>query len=420
MSIIVQKYGGTSVANPARIRAVAQRVIAYKQHHPNIVVVVSAMAGETNRLIALCDDMHAANVVQRDAVISTGEQITAGLLAMELARLGYPSRSLVGDQIGMTTDTAHGRARIVDIQTDRLHALLDSGETPVVAGFQGRSAEGAITTLGRGGSDTTAVALAAALAAQECQIFTDVDGIYTTDPRICPRARLLPQITFEEMLEMASLGSKVLQLRSVEFAGKYRVALRVLSSMSPLQDAGTPDSQPAGTLINYEPTAMEQPVVTGIAVNRSEAKLTLAAVPDTPGIAHRILAAMAEHHINIDMIVQNIGSAGHTDFSFTVHRDDYEQAMHHARQIADAVRASDVVGAADIGKLSVVGIGMKSHAGVASKMFGTLSERDINIQMISTSEIRISVVIAEAQLDEAVCALHDAFGLHTAAAEEVV
>lgn len=432
MAIIVQKYGGTSVADLTRIRAVAKRVLAHKQQAAaegntlGIVVVVSAMAGETNRLIALCDGIDESEVVARDTVISAGEQITAGLLAMELSRLGQPSRSLVGDQIGIKTDAAHGRARIVDIQTDTLHTLINEGAIPVVAGFQGRAADNTITTLGRGGSDTTAVALAAALAAKECQIFTDVDGIYTTDPRLCARARLLPRITFEEMLEMASLGSKVLQTRSVEFAGKYRVPLRVLSSMednnaaADFANAAAP--QNSGTLITYESSTnpMEQPVVTGIAINRTEAKITFASVPDTPGIAHRILEGMAAAHINVDMIVQNIGTEGHTDFSFTVHRDDYTNAMQHAQPIAKAVSAKSVIGAEDIGKLSVVGIGMKSHAGIASKMFGTLSDNDINIQMISTSEIRISVVIAEQQLERAVNALHDAFELHAAAVNEEV
>ena len=403
MSLLVQKYGGTSVADQTRIDAVARRIAASRAAGNDVVAVVSAMAGWTNRLIDLCDGARANNAKERDAVICAGEQISAGLLAMSLTRLGVAARSLTGGQVGIITDNAHGKARILDIHTKSLRACLAKGEVAVAPGFQGRTAAGDIATLGRGGSDTTAVALAAALAAQECQIFTDVDGIYTTDPRVCANARLLPRVHFEEMLEMASLGSKVLQLRSVEFAGKYQVPLRVLSSFG--------DNAGGGTLITYGRSNMEDPLITGVAFNRAEAKITVAGVPDKPGVAHRLLAIVAEANINVDMIVQNIGSAGRTDFSFTVHRDEYDAAMAQTRKAAAAVEAENVLGESSIGKVSIVGVGMKSHAGVASQMFQTLAERGINIQMISTSEIKISVVIDEARLDEAVQALHDSFEL---------
>lgn len=404
MDLVIQKYGGTSVAGIARIRAVAARVAACRQRGQQIVAVVSAMAGETDRLVALCSDIGADLPRERDAVISTGEQITAGLLAMELTRLGVAARSFSGEQIGIRTDAAHGKARIVDIRTEGLRAALEGGITPVVAGFQGRTAGGDVATLGRGGTDTTAVALAAALAARECQIFTDVDGIYTTDPRVCKKARLLPAIHLEEMLEMASLGAKVLQLRSVEFAGKYQVALRVLSSLDEGSGSG-------GTLITYEENGMEDPLVTGVAFNRAEAKITIAGVPDRPGIAYTLISAVADANINVDMIVQNIGNDGRTDFSFTVHRDEYARAMQVTEKMAAEIGAERVLGDDSIGKVSIVGIGMRSHAGVASRMFKTLSQHGINIQMISTSEIKTSVVIEEKHLDAAVCALHDTFGL---------
>lgn len=406
MTIIVQKYGGTSVGDITRIRAVAQRVAESSRGGAPVVVVLSAMSGWTDRLVGFCADIgddNGRNGRERDAVISTGEQVSAGLLAMALAKLGVPAKSFTGEQAGILTDEFHGKARIVDIRTQALRAALEKGITPVVAGFQGCTPEGEITTLGRGGSDTTAVALAAALAARECQIFTDVDGIYTTDPRVCPKARRMPTILFEEMLEMASLGSKVLQLRSVEFAGKYRVPLRVLSSMG--------DNDDGGTLITYEYDNMEKPSVSGVAFNRAEAKITVAGVPDRPGIAHQLLSVVADANVNVDMIVQNVSTAGRTDFSFTVHRDEYGRAMEATRQAAAAVGAEKVIGDDGIGKVSVVGIGMKSHAGVASKMFRTLAENGVNIQMISTSEIKVSVVIEEKLLDKAICALHDAFQL---------
>ena len=405
MSCIIHKYGGTSVADPNRIRAVAKRIVACSMRGESAVVVVSAMAGWTNRLLDLCRDIGGDNLREQDSVAAVGEQISAGLLAMELTRLGVSAHSFTPEQTGIRTDNAHGKARIMDIHTENLRDAITNGIIPIIPGFQGKTAKGDTATLGRGGSDTTAVALAAALAATECRIFTDVDGIYTTDPRVCPRARLLPRIVFEEMLEMASLGSKVLQLRSVEFAGKYRVPLRVLSSLT--QD----DSCSGGTLITYGSSTMEDPLITGVAFNRDEAKITVAGVPDKPGIAHQLLKIIAAANINIDMIVQNVGSTERTDFSFTVHRDDYAAAIRQTEQAAKTVGAEKVFGDSGIGKVSVVGIGMKSHAGVASRMFETLAKHGINIQMISTSEIKISVVISETHLDGAVCALHDAFEL---------
>lgn len=413
MALFVQKYGGTSVATVERIRAVAERVAVCRRLGQDVVVVVSAMADETDRLVALCNEISGDSPRERDAVISTGEQITAGLLAMELQRTGVAASSLTGGQIGIRTDQAHGRARIVDIRTEVLSQTLQNGIVPVVPGFQGRTAAGDVSTLGRGGSDTTAVALAAALSARECQIFTDVDGIYTTDPRVCRQARRLSAIHVEEMLEMASLGSKVLQLRSVEFAGKYQVPVRVLSSMLAAEEGS------GGTLITYEEHGMEDPLVTGVAFNRDEAKITVIGVPDQPGIAHGLIAAVADADINVDMIVQNVGSDGRTDFSFTVHRDDYARAMTTTREKARQIGARNVQGDDSIGKVSIVGIGMRSHAGVASRMFSTLSRNNINIQMISTSEIKISVVIDETNLDTAVCALHDAFELEKTPREEM-
>ena len=402
MSLYVQKYGGTSVGSMERIRQVAARVKNGREVGDNIIVVVSAMAGETDKLVNLCGQFNTSRGREQDLVLASGEQVAAGLTALALVEVGVAARSFTGAQAGVKTDDAHGKARIVDIDTAALRASLAAGETPVVTGFQGITADGAVATLGRGGSDTTAVALAAALLADECRIYTDVEGIYTTDPRVCKQARLLSAITFEEMLEMASLGSKVLQTRAVEFAGKYRVPLRVLSSLT---DGG-------GTLIHYkEQEIMEQPIVTGVAFNRDEAKITVVGVPDKPGIARDILAAVARHHINVDMIVQNIGSDERTDFSFTVERSDYDAALAAMRQTAAVIGASRVVGDDAIGKVSVVGIGMKSHAGVAATMFDTLAAAGINIQMISTSEIKISTVIDENHLAEAVRALHAAFGL---------
>ncbi len=411
MGLIVQKFGGTSVANTDRIRTVAKRVACHYQRHKQIVVVVSAMAGTTDHLVELCNDIDPSKdnsyARERDFIISTGEQITAGLLAMELRNLGVNACSFNGEQIGIQTNEHYGKARILDIRTDNIRTALEAQTVVVVPGFQGRTSDKSTTTLGRGGSDTTAVALAAALSADECQIFTDVDGIYTTDPKIEPKARRLKSIMFEEMLEMASLGSKVLQTRSVEFAGKYRVPLRVLSSLIDYEndDAG-------GTMITYEDDiTMEEPIITGIAINRSEAKVTIAGVPDTPGIAYRLLEDIAKENINVDMIVQNIGSEGRTDFSFTVPRDDIHRAKKRAEKSAREVQANDVITSSEIAKISLVGIGMKSHAGVACKMFRVLAENSINIVMISTSEIKISVIVDESVLEKAVSALHDAFEL---------
>ena len=408
MELIVQKYGGTSVGSVDRIRAVAARIKHHRGQNKRLIIVVSAMAGETNRLVGLCTQINADAVKESDSVIAVGEQITAGLLAMELQRIGVPASGFTGNQAGIQTDDTHGQARIVDIRTDSLRGALEAGVTPVVPGFQGRAPDGSVTTLGRGGSDTTAVALAAALAADECQIYTDVDGIYTTDPRLCPKARLLKRVTFKEMLEMSSLGSRVLQLRSVEFAGKYKVPLRVLSSWSEW------DAEIGGTMISYEEDDMEAPIITGITYTQAEAKITVAGVPDRPGIAHQILADVAEQNINIDVIVQNIGSGGRTDFSFTVLRDDFARAKSCAEKTAKKIGANIVIGDTNMAKISVVGIGMKSHAGIASKMFRTLAENQINIQMISTSEIKISVIIDDQHTEAAVCALHDAFELDKA------
>jgi aspartate kinase len=405
MALIVQKYGGTSVGNPERIKAVAQRVAKYHAQGHQLVVVVSAMSGETNRLIALAKDIQAQpDPRELDVIASTGEQVTIGLTAMALQARGLKARSYTGAQVRILTDSAYTKARIISIDEQRMRADLNAGYIVVVAGFQGVDEAGSITTLGRGGSDTTGVALAAALQADECQIFTDVDGVYTTDPRIVPEARRLERITFEEMLELASLGSKVLQIRSVEFAGKYKVKLRVLSSF-------TEENQ--GTLITYEDEkTMEQPIISGIAFNRDEAKITVLGVPDKPGIAYQILGAVADANIDVDMIVQNIGHEGLTDFSFTVNRNEYDKTMQLLQNIVKPkVQARDVVGDRKIAKVSLVGVGMRSHVGIASKMFKTLAEESINIQMISTSEIKISVVIDEKYMELAVRALHRAFDL---------
>ena len=406
MSLIVQKYGGTSVGTLDRIRAVAEKVMAVRGEGHRVVVVVSAMSGETNRLIDLARAIDPVpSPRELDVLLSTGEQVTIALLSMALESRGCPARSYTGGQVHILTDSAFTKARILEIDHRKILKDLDEGRVVVVAGFQGVDAEGNITTLGRGGSDTTAVALAAALKADECQIYTDVDGVYTTDPRIVPRARRLDRVTFEEMLEMASLGAKVLQIRSVEFAHKYGVRLRVLSSF----EAGE------GTLITSEEEVMEHALISGIAFSRDEAKLTLRGVPDRPGVAFEILAPIGRANIEVDMIVQNVGTDGLTDFTFTVHRNDYEQALKVLQKTAAELGARDVLGDKQIVKVSLVGVGMRSHAGIASRMFGALAREGINIEMISTSEIKVSVVIDEKYLELAVRTLHSEFGLDAAA-----
>ncbi len=407
MALIVQKYGGTSVGNPERIKNVAKRVAKFHAQGHQMVIVLSAMSGETNRLIALAKEV-SANPSPRelDVVISTGEQVTIGLLCMALQEEGINARSYTGGQVRILTDDSFTKARILDIDGDNIRRDLDAGAVVVVAGFQGVDEAGNITTLGRGGSDTTGVALAAAIKADECQIYTDVDGVYTTDPRVVPEARKLDTITFEEMLEMASLGSKVLQLRSVEFAGKYKVKLRVLSSF---QEKGE------GTLITVEEEKnMEQPIISGIAFTRDEAKITVLGVPDKPGIAYQILGPVADGNVDVDMIIQNVGHDGTTDFSFTVSRADYDKAMNILNGVQAHIGAREIRGDRTMAKVSVVGVGMRSHPGVASRMFRTLAEEGINLQMISTSEIKISVVIDEKYLELAVRVLHRAFGLDQA------
>jgi aspartate kinase len=406
MALIVQKYGGTSVGSPERIQAVAERVKRWHQQGHDIVVVVSAMSGETNRLLglakAITDDPDPREI---DQMVSTGEQVTIALLAMALQKTGVAAKSYTGAQVAIRTDSAFMKARIEAIDDAKMRADLAQRKVIVVAGFQGIDTEGNITTLGRGGSDTTGVALAAALKADECQIYTDVDGVYTTDPRVVPQARRLDKITFEEMLEMASLGSKVLQIRSVEFAGKYQVPLRVLSSFA----------EGEGTLITTDSEqTMEQPVISGIAFNRDEAKLTVRGVPDTPGIAFKMLGPISEANIEVDMIVQNVGADNTTDFTFTVHRNDFRKALPILEKTAQEIGARQVIGDDKIAKVSLVGVGMRSHAGVASKMFGVLAKENINIQMISTSEIKISVVVEEKYMELAVRALHTAFDLDAA------
>jgi aspartate kinase len=418
MALIVQKYGGTSVGSVERIKNVALRIAKWSRAGHHLVVVPSAMSGETNRLIALAKDIQPVpDPRELDVVASTGEQVTIGLLAMALKQLGLKAKSYTGHQVRVLTDSAFTKARIIEIEEKRIRADLDAGTIVLVAGFQGQDELGNITTLGRGGSDTSAVALAAALRADECLIYTDVDGVYTTDPRIVPEARRLNTVTFEEMLELASLGSKVLQIRSVEFAGKYRVRLRVLSSLS---DAEQPVAVEAGsgTLITYEEdTKMEQAVISGIAFSRDEAKITLTRVPDRPGIAYQILGPIAEANIDVDMIIQNTSVDGTTDFSFTVHRNEYAKAMDVlTTKVKAHVGAQSLVGDPKICKVSVVGIGMRSHVGIASLTFRTLSEEGINIQMISTSEIKISVVVEDKYMELAVRALHKAFGLEQAPA----
>lgn len=408
MALIVQKYGGTSVANPERIRNLAGRVARYKAMGHKIVVVVSAMSGETNRLISLAKEiMPEPDPRELDVMVSTGEQVTIGMTALALMELGIKAKSYTGSQVKILTDDAFTKARILNIDEQNIKKDLDDGYVVVVAGFQGVDANGNITTLGRGGSDTTGVALAAALKADECQIYTDVDGVYTTDPRVVPEARRLDKITFEEMLELASQGSKVLQIRSVEFAGKYKVKLRVLSSF---EDEGD------GTLITFEEeNNMEQPVISGIAFNRDEAKITVLGVPDRPGIAYQILGPVAEANIDVDMIIQNTGADGTTDFTFTVHKNEMNKALSILRdKVQGHIGAREINGDDKIAKVSIVGVGMRSHVGIASQMFRTLAEEGINIQMISTSEIKIAVVIDEKYLELAVRILHKAFELEEA------
>jgi len=403
MALYVHKYGGTSVGTTDRIEGVAQKIKKFKDAGHDVVVAVSAMSGETNRLIGLASAISGEPTPREmDVLVSTGEQVTISLLSMALHKIGLPARSYTGSQVRILTDSAHGKARIQDIDTQRIRTDLDQGRVVIVAGFQGVDEHGNITTLGRGGSDTTGVALAAALEADECHIYTDVDGVYTTDPRVVDKAKRLDKITFEEMLEMASLGSKVLQIRSVEFAGKYKVPLRVLHS----REEGN------GTLITTEDdSSVEKPVISGIAFNRDEAKLTVMGVPDIPGVASKILGPVSAANIEVDMIVQNVAADNTTDFTFTVHRNDFARAEEVLKQVAGELGAREVSTDNEITKVSIVGVGMRSHAGVASKMFDTLAAENINIQIISTSEIKISVVIAEKYLELAVRALHTAFGL---------
>jgi len=409
MALLVQKFGGTSVGTVEKIENIADKLIASQKAGNSIVAVVSAMSGETNRLIELAKHISPEpNEREFDVLVSTGEQVTIALLTMALHARGVDARSYTGAQVKILTDGSHTKARIMEIDDAAMQEDLDAGRIIVVAGFQGVDGNGNITTLGRGGSDTTAVALAAALKADECQIFTDVDGVYTTDPRVEPNARRLDRITFEEMLEMASLGSKVLQIRAVEFAGKYNVPLRVVSSFE----------EGPGTLISYEQRGegkiMEQPVISGIAFNRDEAKLTILGVPDTPGVAYQILGPISDANIEVDMIIQNVGADSTTDFTFTVHRNDYDKALKILKEIAKSVGAREVIGDNVIVKISIVGVGMRSHAGIASKMFKALSDEGINIRMISTSEIKISVVVDEKYLELGVRTLHTAFGLEKA------
>jgi aspartate kinase len=403
MALYVQKYGGTSVGTVERIKHVADKIKSFHDAGHQLVIAVSAMSGETNRLIGLAASISDnPNPREMDVLISTGEQVTIALLAMALQERGVGAKSFTGWQVGIKTDSSHMKARIEDIDTDAMRNQLDAGNVCIVAGFQGVDSENNITTLGRGGSDTTGVALAAALGADEAQIYTDVDGVYTTDPRVVPNARRMEKVTFEEMLEMASLGSKILQIRSVEFAGKYKVPLRVLSTF---------DDGP-GTLITMEEnSSVENPVISGIAFKRDEAKVTVKGVPDIPGVASKILCPISDANIEVDMIVQNVAEDGTTDFTFTVHRNDYKQALEILQNTATELGARSTSGADDICKVSMVGVGMRSHAGVASKMFKVLADESINIQAITTSEIKISVVIAEKYLELAVRALHTAFGL---------
>ncbi|MEQ1544002.1 aspartate kinase [Methyloglobulus sp.] len=402
MSLYVYKFGGTSVGSTERIKAVAEKVKAAQDAGNQIVVVVSAMSGETNRLIGLAKEMQQQPTERElDVLVSTGEQVTVALLSMALHNIGCAACSYTGGQVKILTDSSHTKARILSIDDQRMRSHLNQGNVVVVAGFQGVDEEGNITTLGRGGSDTTAVALAAALKADECHIYTDVDGVYTTDPRVEPKARRLDKITFEEMLEMASLGSKVLQIRSVEFAGKYNVPLRVLSSFT----------EGAGTLITYEESEVESALISGIAFNRDEAKLTISGVPDRPGIASKILSPIADANIEVDMIIQNIADDATTDFTFTVHRNDYQRAKAALELTCAELGAKKVTGDDSLVKVSIVGVGMRSHAGIANTMFKALADEGINIKMISTSEIKISVVVEEKYLELAVRTLHAVFKL---------
>ena len=404
MALIVQKYGGTSVGSIERIQAVAEKVKAFTNTGDKLVVSVSAMSGETNRMTALAQEIQdTPSLREMDVLLTTGEQVSISLLSMALQQLGCDAISYTGSQVRITTDSKHGKARIKSIDVQRIHASLDEGKIVVVAGFQGVDEQGNITTLGRGGSDTTAVALAAALKADECQIYTDVDGVYTTDPRIEPNARKMKSVSYEEMLEMASLGSKVLQIRSVEFASKYKVPLRVLSSLI---------DNPTGTLITSEENIMEQAVISGIAHNKDEAKLSLIGVPDEPGIAHKILKPISEANIEVDMIVQSVSAReGLTNFAFTVHRNDFDKAQKILENVRGNLNAKAVQSDSAVVKVSLVGIGMRSHAGIATQMFEVLHQENVNIQMISTSEIKISVVIDEKYLELAVRSLHSAFEL---------
>ena len=407
MALIVQKYGGTSVGSAERIKNVAKRVAQTRTEGHDVVVVVSAMSGETNRLVALAHEMQEfPDPREMDVVLATGEQVTIGFLAMALKNIGVDAKSYTGWQVAVQTDNAHTKARIDHIDGDKIHADLKAGKVVIVAGFQGITAEGDISTLGRGGSDTSAVALAAALKADECQIYTDVDGVYTTDPRVVPEARRMSTISFEEMLELASLGSKVLQIRSVEFAGKYQVRLRVLSS---LQEGGE------GTLITFEEDEnMEKAVVKGIAFDKNQARINVRGVSDKPGIAYQILGAIADANIEVDMIIQNVGAEGTTDFSFTVPRGDYRQTLDLMNGLKESLGAAEVNGDDTVCKVSIVGVGMRSHSGVAATMFRSLAEEGINIQMISTSEIKVSVLIDEKYMELATRVLHKAFGLEQA------
>lgn len=405
MALIVQKYGGTSVGSVERIKNVARRVAQAKANGDDVVVVVSAMSGETNRLVALAHEIQEKpNPREMDVVLSTGEQVTIGLLAMALHSIGVDAKSYTGWQVAVKTDCAHTKARIDAIDEIRIRSDLNAGKVVIIAGFQGVNANNDITTLGRGGSDTSAVALAAALKADECQIYTDVDGVYTTDPRVVPEARRLETISFEEMLELASLGSKVLQIRSVEFAGKYKVRLRVLSSL---------ENSSKGTLITFEEDQdmMEHAAVSGIAFDKNQARINVRGVPDTPGMASQILGAVADANIEVDMIIQNVGSAGTTDFSFTVPRSDYQNTLDILHEVQKTIGAREVCGDDTVCKVSIVGMGMRSHVGIASTMFRTLAKENINIQMISTSEIKVSVLIDEKYLELATRVLHQVFEL---------
>lgn len=413
MSLIVQKYGGTSVGSTERIKNVANRIAKFQRQGHQVVVVVSAMSGETNRLIALTKEIQDnPDPREYDTVISTGEQVTIGLLAMALKNININAKSYTGGQVKILTDNTFSKARIISIEENNIRRDLNDGKVVIVAGFQGVDKDGNITTLGRGGSDTSAVALAAALKADECQIYTDVDGVYTTDPRIVPEAKKLDTITFEEMLEMASQGSKVLQIRAVEFAGKYKVKLRVLSSLDQ-KDAIASSGNNQGTLITIEEDKqkMEHAIISGIAFNRDEAKLTLTGVPDKPGIAFQILNAISQANVDVDMIIQNVGKDGTTDFSFTVNRGEFEKALSILERVKLQLGAREILSDNKICKISAVGVGMRSHPGVATKLFQALSDENINVKMISTSEIKISVVIDEKYLELAVRVLHKAFGL---------